>query len=274
MNRFTGFAKRNSKEYELAYFDALINDWNTKKQSLVAEFNRIKGIYNGLVFDRINWTNDWQHQKPARSVLKIVDAIMFLDQADFYLKSRRQQVVLTIQNCSDPIAWAKLTQQVHSSFEILHATSPANAQALADAVTMLSFDLDLTLDFLVTKNKTSQSKTSVRPIFCIFLLRPTIKAKIPEKTKTGKKAKKRALSPNPKHHPSISEMAKEIQLNNYCNPTTGKIRSDAFVLMGYLVTIKEQQKVQITVNKLLGIDANESSSNAKKNVVTKINVRF
>ena len=160
MNRVTGFSKgfSNSKEYELAYFDALIADWNSKKQSLVSEFNRIKSIYNNLLFDTTDWAKNWQIQKPARTANKIVDAILFLDQADTYLKARRQQVVLSLEKCSNPSTWAMLTQKIHSSFEVLHATSPDNAQALADAVIMLRFDLDLTLDFMVTKNKSSQPK--------------------------------------------------------------------------------------------------------------------
>ena len=163
MNRVTGFSKgfSNSKEYELAYFDALIADWTSKKHSLVLEFQRIKKIFDNLSFESTDWSKNWQYQKPARPATKIVDAIVFLEQADVYLKARRQQTVLSLEKCSNPSTWANLTQKIHSSFEALHATSPSNAQALADAIIMLSFDLDLTLDFMVTKNKTAQSKSVI-----------------------------------------------------------------------------------------------------------------
>lgn len=56
-----------------------------------------------------------------------------------------------------------------------------------------------------------------------------------------------------KSHPPIIEMANEIFNKKLFNTTSGKIRSDAFVNLGYLVTMKEQNKVQNIVNNKLEI---------------------
>ena len=48
-------------------------------------------------------------------------------------------------------------------------------------------------------------------------------------------------------------MANEIFNKKLFNTTSGKIRSDAFVNLGYLVTMREQNKVQNIVNNKLEI---------------------
>ena len=82
-----------------------------------------------------------------------------------------------------------------------------------------------------------------------------------KKSKKSKKARKREASPATKIKFTIGEMADKIIKVKLCNSKTGRIQSDAFVLLEMLVTINEQKRVQEAVYRTLGIPSPNQNRN-------------
>ena len=85
--------------------------------------------------------------------------------------------------------------------------------------------------------------------------------------KSAKKSKRKNVTlPTPEQakksraHPPIGIMANQIRKNKLFCPKNGKIRSDAFVSLGHLVTINVQRRVQNALTEMLEKDSNVSLS--------------
>ena len=90
-----------------------------------------------------------------------------------------------------------------------------------------------------------------------------------KKSKKSKKARKREASPVTKIKYTIGEMADKIIKVKLCNSKTGRIQSDAFVLLEMLVTINEQKRVQEAVYRTLGIPSPNQNRNQVPEQVSK-----
>ena len=122
--------KRNSREFEIAFFQKFIDDWKKKRQTLISEFERVKECINSTTFESNLWPRRWALDRPNVSALDIGNAIMFMTLAEPFLELRLEAIQMVVQKCEDPRKWADLNLQLQQTWEELHSASSRDADLL------------------------------------------------------------------------------------------------------------------------------------------------
>ena len=129
-------------DYELAFYNAFIEDWKVKKDLLAEEFDRVKAFlapFASTDFEDSSRTLVWRNNRPSKSALEIADAVMFMVHAEPYLLLRKQQVELNIQKNEDPKVWANIRQKLLHTYETLQSIAPRDTEILIDNLASLSY---------------------------------------------------------------------------------------------------------------------------------------